>query len=378
MAVEIRQVTDRKALKAFVRFPEKLYRHNPYYVPPIEFDQMDTLDPKKNPASEFSDSALYLAYKDGELVGRVAAIVNRRANEQWNHQEVRFGWYDFIDDREVSKALMDKVIEFGRARNMESVVGPLGFTDFDPEGMLVEGFDKMNTMPLIYNAPYYKEHVEAMGFGKDVDWIEYRVFIPKELPSKLKRVSNIVMQRSNVHLRQLTRKIIRKEDYGRKIFALINECYKDIYNFTVLPDRLADKYLGFYLKILDLRYVTMVENEKGELVAFGITMNSLEKALQKSRGQLFPFGWWYLLKSMFLKHEEGAELLLVGVRPDYRGTGINSLLFADMFEKYAKLGVKWAETNAQLEDNNAVQLQFEGFEREFGKRRRSYIKSIKD
>ncbi|MBQ9547793.1 MAG: N-acetyltransferase [Bacteroidales bacterium] len=377
MSVEIRQVLDRKALKAFVRFPEKLYRHNRYYVPPIEFDQMDTLDPRKNPASSFCDFALWMAYRDGEAVGRVAAIVNRKANEQWNHQEVRFGWYDFIDDREVSRALMDKVEEFGRERGMDKVVGPLGFTDFDPEGLLIEGFDKMNTMPLIYNDPYYKDHIEEMGFVKDADWIEYRVTIPEQLPDKMKRVAAIVQQRTGFHLRQLNRRIIRKEDYGHKIFHLINECYKELYNFTVLPDDLADKYLGFYLTILDLRYVSMVENEKGDLIAFGITMNSLEKALQKSRGQLFPFGWWYLLKSMFIKHEEGAELLLVGVHPDYRRSGVNALLFADMFEKYVKMGVKWAETNAQLEDNSAVQLQFEGFEREYGKRRRSYIKDLK-
>ena len=376
MSVEIKEVTTRKQLREFVNFPEKLYRNNPYYVPPLEFDQMDTLDQKKGAAQEFCNSKLYLAYKDGELVGRVAAIVNNLANEQWNHKEVRFGWYDFIDDREVSGALMAKVEEFGRQYGMESVVGPLGFTDFDPEGLLVEGYDAMNTMALIYNDPYYVDHIDAMGFQKDADWIEYKVYIPEELPSRVGRMANIIQERANVHIRPLTRKLVKKGDYGHKLLKLINLCYKDLYNFTVLPDKMADKYLGFYLSILDLNYVSVVENEKNEIVAFGITMPSLNKALQKSRGKLFPFGWWYLVKSLYLKREDGVEMLLVGVHPDYRNSGVNTLVQADMFRKYSAAGVKWAETNAILETNIKNQGQFKEFEHECRKRRRSYIKKL--
>ena len=376
MSVEIKEVTTRKQLREFVNFPEKLYRNNPYYVPPLEFDQMDTLDQKKGAAQEFCNSKLYLAYKDGELVGRVAAIVNNLANEQWNHKEVRFGWYDFIDDREVSGALMAKVEEFGRQYGMESVVGPLGFTDFDPEGLLVEGYDAMNTMALIYNDPYYVDHIDAMGFQKDADWIEYKVYIPEELPSRVGRMANIIQERANVHIRPLTRKLVKKGDYGHKLLKLINLCYKDLYNFTVLPDKMADKYLGFYLSILDLNFVSVVENEKDEIVAFGITMPSLNKALQKSRGKLFPFGWWYLVKSLYLKREEGVEMLLVGVHPDYRNSGVNTLVQADMFRKYSAAGVKWAETNAILETNIKNQGQFKEFEHECRKRRRSYIKKL--
>ncbi len=376
MSVEIKEVSTRKQLREFVNFPEKLYRNNPYYVPPLEFDQMDTLDQKKGAAQEFCNSKLYLAYKDGELVGRVAAIVNNLANEQWNHKEVRFGWYDFIDDREVSGALMAKVEEFGRQYGMESVVGPLGFTDFDPEGLLVEGYDAMNTMALIYNDPYYVDHIDAMGFQKDADWIEYKVYIPEELPSRVGRMANIIQERANVHIRPLTRKLVKKGDYGHKLLKLINLCYKDLYNFTVLPDKMADKYLGFYLSILDLNYVSVVENEKNEIVAFGITMPSLNKALQKSRGKLFPFGWWYLVKSLYLKREEGVEMLLVGVHPDYRNSGVNTLVQADMFRKYSAAGVKWAETNAILETNIKNQGQFKEFEHECRKRRRSYIKKL--
>ena len=376
MPVEIKQVTTRAQLRSFVNFPEKLYKNNPYYVPPLVFDQMDTLDQKKGAAQEFCESELWMAYKDGKPAGRIAAIVNFKANEQWNHKEVRFGWYDFIDDAEVADALMEKVYEFGRKHGMESVVGPLGFTDFDPEGMLIAGYDRLSTMALIYNYPYYNEHLERMGFGKDTDWVEYKLFMEEQLPERLGRIANIVKQRTNVHVKPLTRKIIRKEDYGTKVFKLINETYKDLYNFTVLPDHMAKKYLDFYLSILDLRYLVMLENDKDELVAFGITMPSLARALQKSRGKLFPFGWWHIVKSMFIKHEEGVEMLLVGVRPDYQNTGINSLLFNELFPFFKKQGVKWAETNAVLETNVKNQGQMEQFAHECVKRRRSYIKKL--
>ena len=376
MSVEIRQVMTRSELRKFVDFPEKLYRNNPYYVPPLVFDQMDTLDQQKGAAQEFCDSALYMAYKDGEAVGRVAAIVNRLANEQWNHKEVRFGWYDFIEDREVAKALMDKVYEFGRKHKMDSVVGPLGFTDFDPEGMLIHGYDQIGTMALIYNYPYYNDYLAEMGFEKDVDWNEYVVKVPTVMPERWPRLEKIIRERANVHLRPLTRKIIRQEDYGHKVFRCINECYKDLYNFTLLPDHMAEKYLGFYLSILDLRYLSMVENEKGELVAFGISMPSIVKALQKTRGKLFPFGWWPLAKAMFFKQGDMAELLLVGVRPDYQNSGVNSLIFMDMFRKYNEMGIKTAETNAVLETNLKNQGQFRDFEPELKKIRRSYKKVL--
>lgn len=378
MSVEIRKIDPRKRkeLRKFVLFPELLYKHNPYYVPCLVFDEMDTLNPDKNPASDFCDQVLYMAYKDGKPAGRIAGIINYRANEHWKHDEVRFGWFDTIDDREVSAALIAKVEEFGKEHGMSHIVGPLGFTDFDPEGMLVEGYDQESTMPLIYNHPYYVEHIEALGFVKDADWLEYRIFIPEKVPEKYARVAKIVAQRYNFHIRPVTRKLIRKEDYATKIFAQITECYKDLYEYTMLPDNLADKYIGFYLKILDLRYISIVENDKNEIVAFGITMPSLADALKKSRGRLFPFGWWHLLKALFIKHSEGSELLLMGARPDVRNTGVTALLVADMFEKYSAMGVKWSESNAELEDNHGIRNTFEPFERIQNKRRRSYKKAI--
>lgn len=376
MSIEIKEVKTRRQLRKFVNFPEKLYKNNPYYVPPLVFDQMDTLHPRKAVARSFCEFKLYLAYKDNELAGRVAVIINSLANAQWKHKEVRFGWYDFIEDFEVAKALMDKVEEFGRGHGMEAMVGPLGFTDFDPEGMLVEGFDCLSTMPLIYNHPYYVDFMERMGFEKDADWIELKIEVPEQLPERIDRICKLIEERYNVHLRSITRKIVRKEDYGHKIFKAINECYKNLYNFTVLPDEMADKYLSFYLSILDLRYISVVENEKNELVAFGVTMPSIARALQKTRGKLFPFGWWWILRSLFWKREEGVELLLVGVMPEYLNSGINSLLQADLFRKYVNFGVKWAETNAILEYNIKNMGQFKDYKSECKKRRRSYIKKL--
>ena len=376
MSVQIKEVSSRRELRTFVNFPEKLYKDNPYYVPPLVFDQMDTLDQKKGAAQEFCDSKLYLAYKDGELVGRVAAIVNHKANEQWNHKQVRFGWIDFIDDREVSRALMDKVEEFGRKYGMEEVVGPLGFTDFDPEGMLVEGFDALSTMALIYNHPYYNDHLAEMGFQKDVDWLEYHLFFDESVPERYERMYNIILQRSNCHVRKATRKLIVKEDYGHKVLACINECYKDLYNFTILPQHMAEKYLGFYLKVLDLDYVSLVENDKGDLVGFAISMPSIARALQKSRGKLFPFGWYHIAKSMFIKNEGGSEMFLIGVIPEYQSKGINTVLILEVLKTYHKNGIKWGETNAILESNTICKSQFDVFKNECRKRRRSYIKKL--
>lgn len=377
MSIEIKVVKTEKERRTFVKFPELLYRNNPYYVPTLVFDDMDTLDPEENPAFKYCDCELYLAYKDGKLAGRIAAIVNFEANRTWGHNQVRFGWFDFIDDKEVSTALMDKVVEYGKMRGSDAVVGPLGFVDMDPEGMLVEGYDCMSTMPTIYNFPYYKEHMDAMGFEKEVDWLEYKLAIPEEMPEKLARVEKLVMERNpDVKVVDVTRKLVREKDYGHKIMDLINETYKDLYNYTVLPKEMADKVLGFYLSILDLRYISCVENGNGELIGFAITMPSLAKALQKSRGELFPFGWYHLAKAMWFKHSYGAELLLIGVRPDYKNQGINGLLMSDIFRKFKKLGVKWAETNCNLEDNIKVQQQWAYFEYEQNKRRRSFIKHI--
>ncbi len=376
MAIEIRTVSSRKDLKIFARFGNKLYKGNKYYVPSMPMDDLNTFDRDKNGAFEFCEAEYYLAYKDGKVVGRVAAIINHKANESWKVKQVRFGWIDFIDDLEVSKALLDKVTEFGKSRGMTDVAGPLGFTDFDPEGMLVEGFDRVSTMALIYNHPYYPEHMKKHGYVKETGWLEYRITIPQELPERHRRLAQMVMERNKLRIVKKTRSQIKKEKYGHKLFKLINETYCVLYGYSLLSEKQIDQYVDVYLGLLDLRMVSFIENENGDLVAAGVSMPSLADALQKCNGELFPFGWWYLLKTMFLKKPETLDLLLIGVLPEYQNKGVNTLIFVDLFENFQKLGFKYAETNANLETNIKVQQMWDPFEKEQHKKRWVFAKEI--
>lgn len=376
MSVTIKTVSTKKDFKTFVRFGNKLYKGNPYYVPSMPWDDLNTFDKEKNGAFEFSDAEFYLAYKDGNVVGRVAAIVNYKANEAWKVDQVRFGWIDFIDDIEVSKALLDAVVAFGKARGMKQIVGPLGFTDFDPEGMLVEGFDRVSTMALIYNHPYYPEHLKKLGYVKETGWVEYRITIPEQLPEKHVKFAEIIKDRYNLKVRKLTKRQIRTENYGHKLFELINETYCVLYGYSLLSPKQIDMYVDVYLSLVDMKMLSFIENQEGELIAAGITIPSLSEALQKCNGELFPFGWWHLLKTMFWKKPDTLDLLLIGVRPDYQNKGVNSLLFVDLFQNYRKLGFKYAETNANLETNAKVQAMWTPFEKELHKRRWVFGKEI--
>ena len=376
MAIQIKTVNTRKELKTFVRFANNLYKGNKYYVPCMPFDDMNTLDSTKNGAFEFCKSEYYLAYKNGVLVGRVAAIINYKANESWKVNQVRFGWFDFIDDLEVSSALLDAVVAFGKANGMTQIVGPLGFTDFDPEGMLVEGFDRVSTMALIYNHPYYPEHMKKHGFYKETGWVEYRITLPDQVPERHEALSKIVLERYDLNLRKLTRRQIKKENYGRKLFKLINETYCVLYGYSLLSDRQIDQYVDLYLSLVDARMLTFIEDSNGDLIAAGITIPSLSEALQKCRGEIFPFGWWHLLKAMFLKKPETLDMLLIGVRPDYQKRGVPTLLFADLLKTCKKLGFKYAETNANLETNHSVQALWDPFEKEQHKKRWVFGKEI--
>ena len=376
MSVQIKPVKTRSELKVFVRFANKLYKGNKYYVPSMPFDDMNTFDKEKNGAFEFCDAELYLAYKDGEVAGRVAAIVNYKANESWGVDQVRFGWIDFIDDMEVSAALLEAVIAFGRARGMTQIVGPLGFTDFDPEGMLVEGFDRLSTMALIYNHPYYPEHMKKHGYYKETGWVEYRITIPEIVPDRHQHLCETVIERYNLKVRKLTRRQIKKEDYGRKLFKLINETYCVLYGYSLLSDKQIDQYVSLYLSLVDPKMLTFIEDENGELIAAGITIPSLSEALQKCNGEMFPFGWWHLLKAMFIKKPETLDMLLIGVRPDYQNKGVPTLLFTDLIKTYNKMGFKYAETNANLETNHSVQALWDPFEKEQHKKRWVFAKEI--
>ena len=376
MSVTVTRVQNKRAFKEFLHFPLTLYKDMPAFVPPLLMDDADTLDPKKNPAYEFCDAAMYLAYKDGKLAGRVAAIVNRKANAAWNHDEVRFGWFDFIDDREVSKALLDAVEAFGRERGMTTILGPLGFTDFDPEGMLVEGFEYLSSMALHHNWPYYKDHMEALGYAKDVDWLEYRIYIGDTIPDKYIRVAKIVEERYGLKLRKITKREVRKTDVGYKLFDLINETYSSLYNFTVLPKKMVDKYVGFYLGVLDLKFVSLVEDKDHNIVGFGVVMPSITRALKKCNGKLFPFGWFHILRAMYWKYEENFEMLLIGVKPEYQKKGVNSIVFVDLMKELLKGGFVYGESNAELESNLDIRSQWGDLEVKECKRRRVYKKAV--
>lgn len=376
MSVEIKVVTTKKELKAFASFGNELYKGNKYYVPAMVSDELNTLSKEKNAAFEFCEAEYYLAYKEGKPVGRVAAIINYKANKKWNVNQVRFGWIDFIDDMEVSTALLDAVKAFGKARGMDSIVGPLGFTDFDPEGMLVEGYDRLGTMVLIYNHPYYVTHLEKLGYVKETDWLEFRITIPESLPERHDRLRDVILKRNNLRILKVTRRLVNKENYGQKFFDLINATYCDLYGFSLLSDKQIKQFVKLYLGLLDLNMVTFIVDEKDDLVAAGVTMASLSEALQKSGGKLFPFGWWYMLSAMYWNKLETMDLLLVAVKPEYQNKGVPALLITDMFTKVKKMGFKYAETNAELEDNCKVQNLWGDFEKEQHKRRRVYGKSI--
>ena len=378
MAIEIRQIEPtKKNLLEFAHFPiDILYKNNPYYVPDLVTDIVDTLRPDKNPAFEFCQAAYFMAYNGKKPVGRVAAIINTVVNKRNNRDEVRFGFIDFIDDAEVADGLIKAVEEWGTARGMKYITGPLGFTDMDAEGCLIEGFDQLSTQATIYNAPYYQQHFERMGFEKDADWVEFKLTVPDKLPEKFIRISQIILQKYKLKIKKLTRKEIKEKNYGQRIFDLINEAYAPLYGFSQMTQGQIDQYVKTYLPLLDLRMVSIVENEEGQLVAVGISMASLSEALQKAKGRILPFGWFYLLKALFLKRPKVLDLLLVAVKPEYQSKGVNALLFYDLVPIYQKMGFKYGESNPELEENKKVQAQWSAFESVQHKRRRAFKKPI--
>ncbi|MBQ8277452.1 MAG: N-acetyltransferase [Bacteroidaceae bacterium] len=377
MSVEIKRVTTRGELKKFIRFNYEFYKNNAQSVPDLYDDMLNTFSPQRNAAFEFCEADYFMAYRDGKAVGRVAAIINRRANETWGRKVVRFGWIDFTDDEEVSRALIDTVRQWGRERGMEEIEGPLGFTDMDAEGMLVEGFDQLSTMATIYNYPYYPEHMERLGLEKSADWVEWKIYIPEEIPEKHRRISDIIARKHGLRIRKLTSKReIRRSGIGHEIFRLINDAYAPLFNFSRMTERQIDQYVNMYVPVLDLRMVTLVENAEGELVAVGISMPSLSRALQRARGKLFPLGWFHLLKALMWRRPKVLDLLLVAVRPDYQNKGVNALLFTDLIPVYQQMGFEYAESNPELEQNEKVQSQWQYFRTEQHKRRRCYKADI--
>lgn len=376
MAVDIVKATTRKQLKIFAEFPNRFYKGNPYYVPTIASADVDIFDRSKNAAYEFCDADFFLAYKGGELVGRVAAIVNPRANEAWGKKCVRFGWIDFIDDREVSSALLETVAAWGRERGLDFIEGPLGFTDFDTEGMLVEGFEELGTSVTFYNAPYYKEHLEAMGFAKETDWVERRITIPTVLPEKYFKYASLIKERYGLRAVRYTRRQIFKLGIGEKFFDLINHTYNVLYGYSQLSEGQIAQYVKLYLSMVDLRLVTFINDAEDNLVALGVMIPSMSRALQKCGGRLFPFGWFHLGRSLILKDSDTVDMLLIAVRSDYQSKGVPALIITEIFSNVMKFGFKYAETNPELETNLAVQNLWSSFENRQHRRRRVYGKSL--
>jgi GNAT superfamily N-acetyltransferase len=373
MAVEVREVKTPKDLRAFVHFPMSLYRGHPCYVPNLVMDDINTLRRDKNPAFEYCEARYWLVYKDGKLAGRVAAILNHRHVEKWNQPYVRFGWLDFIDDREVSSALMRKVEEWAREKGMTSVHGPLGFTDMDREGMLIEGFDELGTLATIYNYPYYPQHMEALGYCKDIDWVEFELTTPPEPNETIARLVEAVKRRYKIRLLDVRSKRELME-HATEVFEILNDEYKHLYGSVDLTEKQMESYKQQYFNFLDPQYVPLVVDENGRLIAFGIIMPSFSHALQKAKGELFPFGWYHLFNVG--RGNERADLYLVAVRSEWQGRGVNAVMIDHIHRLFLRNGIKKAETNPELETNTAVQAQWKYFEKRQHKRRRCYRRDL--
>lgn len=372
MSIEIRSVSpDRKELKKYVKFGIDLYRGNDCYVPPLIFEEIETLMPSKNPAFDFCEAQSFMALRDGVPAGRITAIINCVVNERTGKREARFGFVDFVDDAEVVDALFRAAEEWSRQRGMTEMVGPMGFTDMDHEGMLIDGFDELGTMATIYNYPYYPVHMERMGYKPDVDWVEYRMTVPDSVPDKYLRIASLVERKYGFKTLHYTSRSRLKADYGRAIFDLINVAYDGLYGYSPLSDRQIDYYIDKYLGILRLDCISVVVDKDGKLVAFGISIPSFSRALQRSGGRLWPLGWYHLLKAIHGKNDV-VDLMLVAVSPEYQNMGVNAMVFADLLPTYIKNGYKFAESNLELADNASVQLQWQYFERRQHRRRRAF------
>ena len=375
--IEICKVTGKKELKAFIQFYYDLYRGHPQAVPFLFSEEMATLRSDMNPSFECCEAEYFLARRDGKTVGRVAAIINHRANERWHLRQVRFGWFDFIDDPEVSAALLKAVETWGREKGMTEMAGPLGFIDTDREGMLVEGFDELATMYINYNYPYYPRHIEQMkGFAKDNDYLEYKVRIPDVVPAKFAKITEMVKKRYGLRVHKFTRHELIEEGKGREVFHLLNATYKDLYGFSKLSQKQIDMLVNNYIKIADLNLVSAIM-DGDKIVGFGITFPSFSKALKKTRdGRFLPFGWWHLLKALKWHQTDTVDLLLIGVLPEYRSKGANALIFDDLIRQFQHYGFKWAETGPQMESNEGVLSHWQYLDSTQHRRHRCYRKAL--
>ena len=377
--IHIEKVTNRKGLLKFIQFRYDLYKDDPNDVPYLFFDEVNTLDKRKNASFEQCEADYFIAYKDGKAVGRVAAIINFDANKRWEKKVVRYGWFDFIDDLEVSEALLKTVEEWGRERGMTKMTGPMGFADTDREGMLIEGFEEYGTMYASYNYPYYPRHMEQMGFQKDNDYVQCRVKVPEKVPEKFAKLAQMVEKRYNLHVHKLTRHELLKQGYGRRVFKMLNTTYNNLYGFAPLTDNKVDQLVDQYIRIADMNLISVIMdgNENDKMVGFGITFPSLTDAMRKSHnGRLLPFTWWRLLDAIRWHHADTVDMLLIGVLPEYRGKGANALIFNDLIRQYQAYGFKWAEAMPQMETNEHMLGQWQHLEADYHRRLRCFSKML--
>lgn len=376
MEIKIVPVTNRRQMSQFIDFPIDLYKDCPYYVPELKFDLRATLNPKKNPAFEFSEAQPFLAYLDGKVAGRIVALINHKANNKWGVKDVRFGWIDFIDNYEVFEALMDAARDWGKERGMNRLHGPLGFMDTDREGLLIEGFDRICTMALAYSYPYYKDHFDRYGMEKGTDWYESRIFLPTEWPEKYARLAGAVAERFHLHVEVEKNKRRLKNKTAYEYFELIDKCYSGLYGYTENTPAQIKKLINDYIGFADLDLLPTVRDEEGNLVMVGLLIPSIAKALIECRGSLFPLGWWKIIKRLYIKHDDTVELLLVAIDPKWQGKGVQAVIFTYLFPMLLKKGFKYAETNANLEDNHKIRNIWNAFDHETVKKRRAYVKNI--
>lgn len=372
--IQIREMTSDRELEEFVRFPFALYGESPYWAPPIISEELVTFDRQQNPVFDHADARFFLALKEGKPVGRVAAIINWLEVNDQQKPKMRFGWFDAVDDIAVTEALMEKVADIGRENDLEFIEGPVGFSNMDKAGMLVEGFQEPNTMITWYGLPHYPEHMEQLGYKKEKEWVEYRITIPREGPSeKVKRFSDLIMQKYDLQLMEFSRK---SEILGHvdKIFDLINKTYSNLSTFVPIGKEQVEYYKDRYFRYLHPDFINCIADKDGELVAFAITMPSFTKALQRANGKLWPFGWLHLLKARYFNNK--AAFYLIGVKPELQNKGVTSIIFKEMNEMFNRRGITEVETNPELEDNKAIQALWNSYENELHKRRRTYRKDI--
>ena len=374
--VYIRPVSSRSEIRDFILFAERLYADCPYYCPPILSNEFLSFFIKNNPSLQVCDCQLFMAYKDNVPVGRIAAIINHKANLHWKQKNVRFGWMDFVDECDVSRALLDAVRQWGKERGMKGMNGPVGFTDWDHQGVLLEGFNYLAPLASLYNYPYYAEHLKKYGLKKENDWIEFRITPPKQIPDRLQRVCDIVRQRSKVHVDKVHSKSELERKYGTSYMDVLDLAYRHLYNFQPLTQEQKNYYNRQYFPILNLDFVTIVANEQNSIVGIGLGMPDISETVRKTHGRLLPFGWYHLRKALSAKHFPVLDLLLIGVLPEYQGKGIPALILADFIPYLNQYGVQAVETTAMMEKNNKVLSLFQNFQYVQHKRRRAYFMTI--